>query len=65
MFEKNIKGFGLAILIGIDRIGGDYGIWQLTGGNWQQMPGHAVGISGSGNQPMVVNSLGQIFRWAP
>lgn len=49
--------------IGVDPVGGDYGVWRWTGGNWQRMPGHAVRIGGSSNQPLVVNSLGQIFRW--
>lgn len=51
-------------VIGTERIGSDYGIWRWTNGSWQQMPGHAVRIGGTYNQPMVANSQGQIFQWS-
>lgn len=50
-------------VIGTDRRNGGYGIYRWNGNNWSRMPGAAVEIGGSYNNPWVVNDRGERFAW--
>lgn len=50
-------------VIGTDRRNGGYGIYRWSGNGWQRMPGAAVEIGGSYNNPWVINDRGERFAW--
>lgn len=50
-------------VLGTDRHRGGYGIYRWNGWGWSRMPGEAVRIGGSYQQPWVINESGLRFVW--
>ncbi len=50
-------------ITGTNPVYGGYGIFRWDGSKWIQMPGGALRIGGSYNNPWVINIFQQIFRW--
>ena len=53
---------GWVIGTGANPIGGGYNIYRWNGTSWQEMPGHAVRIGGTYNNPYVVNNESEIYQ---
>jgi hypothetical protein len=64
---RSAPGYAMAIgdgwVLGTDRHRGGYGIYRWSGRGWTRMPGSAVRIGGSYQQPWVINDLGIRFIW--
>ncbi|MBE9067190.1 hypothetical protein IQ260_11035 [Leptolyngbya cf. ectocarpi LEGE 11479] len=54
---------GWVIGTGANPIGGGYNIYRWNGTSWQEMPGYAVRIGGTYNNPYVVNNENEIYWW--
>ena len=50
-------------VLGTDRHRGGFGIYRWNGRDWSRMPGTAVRIGGSYQQPWVINELGVQYTW--
>lgn len=51
-------------VIGTDRRSGGFGIYRWNGRRFDRMPGGAVEIGGSYNNPWVINNRGERFEWS-
>ena len=63
--DVGVGANGAVWLVGVNVVGGGFGIWNWTGSAWASVPGGAVrvAVDPSGN-PWIVNSLHAIYRWS-